>query len=144
MASLIYPCIPLTSEEQESHRTSSNVITVGNMCCSTLSPCSDTTGQQQGRGYTAMQCRQRYCCSEVAMAARKNFHWRSACNQPLPSCMQALPVWMPRQINEIEDPAALAMAARMQRTTIQVPAIGPVDTVFVGPGVMRTCAVSQL
>ena len=57
--------------------------------------------------------------------------------------MQALPVWMPPQINEIEDPRALAMAARMQRTTIQVPAIGLVDTVFVGPGAMRNCAVLQ-
>ncbi len=64
--------------------------------------------------------------------------------RPLPSGMQALPVWMPPQINEIEDPAALAMAARMQRTTIQVPAIGAVDTVFVGPGAMHTCAVMWL
>ena len=58
--------------------------------------------------------------------------------------MQALPIWMPPEIHEIKDPAALAMAARMQRTTMQVPAIGPVDTVFVGPGAMRTLASLQL
>ncbi len=50
---------------------------------------------------------------------------------------------MPPQINEIEDSAALATAARMQCTSIQVPAIGLVDTVFVGPGAMHTCAVLQ-
>ena len=74
-------------------------------------------------------------------------HW--ACLQTLGMheatfCMQALPIWMPPQIKEIQDPAALAMAARMQRTTIQVPGIGPVDTVFVGPGAMHTCAALQL
>jgi hypothetical protein len=48
---------------------------------------------------------------------------------------QASTSFMPRQLAEVTEPAAQAMAARMQRTPVSIPSlpIPPLATAFVGP-----------
>jgi predicted alpha/beta-fold hydrolase len=47
---------------------------------------------------------------------------------------QSLPEFVPQQINEITEPEALYLASAMQRCSIEVPCVGPVDTAFTEHG----------
>ena len=50
---------------------------------------------------------------------------------------QSLPEFLPQEINEITEPEALQLASAMQRCTIDVPSVGPVNTAFTEHGAER-------
>jgi hypothetical protein len=55
--------------------------------------------------------------------------------KPTQAQAQASAAFMPQQLSEVTEPAAQAMAARMQRTPVPIPSlpIPPLATAFVGP-----------
>ena len=67
---------------------------------------------------------------QEATAARPPATGRSSPQAPAP-----FPGWLPAEIEEIQEPAALDLARRMQRRRLDVPSLGrDVDTAFVEDG----------